>query len=315
MRCSIVVPLYNKEQFVRIAIDSILRQTWQDFEIVVIDDGSKDASAEVVASIGDPRIRLIRQENRGVSRTRNRGIEEAQGELICFLDADDWYDKTFLETIVLMAQRYPDNTFYATNFRAVFEHRPEDWDRDDLPCTECDWVDDFYKRRFLTGGIFHTDSFAVKKFDLMAMQPCFPPGESLGEDQELAFRLVDRLKLMYCPKPLTGYRYEVSGGLRTDSALKTLPPVYSRLEQRARDGLIEQRHRKYAFLLSADARINVARYMLINGRRVSALAELFRAWHGAIKRRWWLTLLMCSFGSAALMEKWDKKRMRQLYAN
>lgn len=315
MLVSIVIPLYNKQQYVRTAIESVLRQTWQNFEVVVIDDGSKDASADIVATYNDPRIRLIRQENRGVSRTRNRGIEEAHGELICFLDADDWYDKNFLATIVSMAQQYPDNTFYATNFRAVFEHRPEDWDRDDQPGTAFEWVNDFYRRRFLTGGIFHTDSFAAKKADLMALQPCFPPGESLGEDQDLAFRLVDRLKLIYCPKPLTGYRYEVSDGLRTSSTLLTLPAVYSRLEQRARSGQLSRQESRFAFLLSADARINLARTLLINRRRSAAVGELLQAWRGAVKRRWWLTLVMCLFGSATLMEKWDKTRMRNLYSN
>ncbi len=92
---SVVIPLYNKEPYIKRAIDSILAQKIQDYEIIVIDDGSTDKSAEVVKSFPDPRIRLIQQENAGVSAARNRGIEEAKAELIAFLDADDEWTPIF----------------------------------------------------------------------------------------------------------------------------------------------------------------------------------------------------------------------------
>jgi len=113
---SIVIPLYNKEATVERAIRSALNQIVQDFEIIVVNDGSTDNSARVVEAIGDHRIRLIHQKNQGVSAARNRGIAEAKYDLIAFLDADDEWLLEFLETIRLMVHRYPDCGLYATRY-------------------------------------------------------------------------------------------------------------------------------------------------------------------------------------------------------
>lgn len=81
---SVVIPLYNKELSIGNTIQSVLDQTCQDFEIIVVNDGSTDNSAAVVEAIEDDRIRLIHQENQGVSAARNRGIEETRGEWVAF---------------------------------------------------------------------------------------------------------------------------------------------------------------------------------------------------------------------------------------
>ena len=86
---SVIIPLYNKSKLVRRAIDSVLRQDYQDFEVVVVDDGSTDDSARYVRSYQDSRIHYIYKENGGVSSARNFGFEKSQGEWIYFLDADD----------------------------------------------------------------------------------------------------------------------------------------------------------------------------------------------------------------------------------
>src|SRR5690348_13396065 len=87
-RVSVVIPSYNSAQYVGAAIESVLVQTVPDVEILVVDDGSKDATREVVARYGD-RARYLYQENAGVAVARNHGIRESSGEWIGFLDADD----------------------------------------------------------------------------------------------------------------------------------------------------------------------------------------------------------------------------------
>ena len=86
---SVIIPLYNKELYIKDTILSVLNQSFSDFEIVVVNDGSKDKSLQVVNDIQDGRIRIINQQNAGVSAARNRGMNEAQGEYLFFLDADD----------------------------------------------------------------------------------------------------------------------------------------------------------------------------------------------------------------------------------
>ena len=86
---SVVIPLYNKEPIIEKSIRSVLSQDYDDFEVVVVNDGSTDRSAEIVKNIDDSRVCLIEQENGGPSKARNTGVRNAKGEWIVFLDADD----------------------------------------------------------------------------------------------------------------------------------------------------------------------------------------------------------------------------------
>jgi glycosyltransferase involved in cell wall biosynthesis len=113
---SIVIPLYNKGRHIARALNSILAQTVQDYEIIVVDDGSTDDGARVVSGFSDDRIHLIRQVNAGVSAARNRGIEAAGAGLIAFLDADDYWGRDHLRTIKRLHDRYPEAGFYTTAY-------------------------------------------------------------------------------------------------------------------------------------------------------------------------------------------------------
>jgi len=113
---SVVIPLYNKEKQIACTLQSVFEQTFQDFEIVIVDDGSTDNSVEEVEKFDDSRIRLIHQTNAGVSAARNRGIEEARGELIAFLDADDEWMPEYLATQYGLYQKYPECNVYACNY-------------------------------------------------------------------------------------------------------------------------------------------------------------------------------------------------------
>ena len=113
---SVIIPLYNKEGSIAQALDSVMAQECQDFEVIVVDDGSTDGGAAVVENYGDPRIRLVRQENAGVSAARNRGIEEARGEYVAFLDADDVWMPGFLSEIEALQREFPQCRAQATNY-------------------------------------------------------------------------------------------------------------------------------------------------------------------------------------------------------
>lgn len=99
---SIIVPIYNAEKYLEQCLDSLIQQSYINIEIICIDDGSKDSSSEVVDKYvrRDKRVKLIRQENAGVSKTRNTGISYAQGEYIMFVDSDDWIDLNTCESVL-----------------------------------------------------------------------------------------------------------------------------------------------------------------------------------------------------------------------
>ena len=106
VRVSVIIPLYNKAPYVRRALDSVAAQTFTDFEVIVVDDGSTDGGAELVAAYGDSRVRLLRQANAGPGAARNRGIAEARGDILAFLDADDVWLPVFLEESMRLLDRY-----------------------------------------------------------------------------------------------------------------------------------------------------------------------------------------------------------------
>ena len=107
-KISIVIPVYNAERYLKRCIDSIWNQTYTDWEILAIDDGSSDNSLEILEEckkyIRD-KITIISQENRGVARTRNRGIEVSRGDYLMFIDNDDYIDRDYLESYIDVIER------------------------------------------------------------------------------------------------------------------------------------------------------------------------------------------------------------------
>lgn len=120
---SVVMPVYNSEKYVSNAIESVLKQTYQHWELIIIDDGSLDQSVEIVEQFAkrDDRIKLlVNTENCGIAKTRNRGIEEAEGQYIAFLDSDDaWYPEKLKTQVSIMLEKNLD--FSCTSYSIVNE--------------------------------------------------------------------------------------------------------------------------------------------------------------------------------------------------
>ena len=125
MKFSVIIPLYNKASYVAKAIGSVLDQTYDDFELIVVDDGSKDDSAEIASRAieGYEKCHLLKQKNAGVSMARNKGVGMSHGEYLCFLDADDWWESMFLEEMEKLIDEFPGAGIYGTNYVIVNETR------------------------------------------------------------------------------------------------------------------------------------------------------------------------------------------------
>ncbi|MGM0440987.1 MAG: glycosyltransferase family 2 protein [Elusimicrobiota bacterium] len=111
---SVVIPTYNRREFLSKAVESVLEQTFKDFELIVVDDGSTDGTERLIKKYPDKRITYLYQENRGVSRARNRGIKEAAGKYIAFLDSDDWWLEEKLEITRKAIEDNPDYGVFHT---------------------------------------------------------------------------------------------------------------------------------------------------------------------------------------------------------
>lgn len=116
---SVIIPLYNKADYLAKTINSVLEQTFRDFELIIINDGSTDNSLLVIEQFSDKRITVINQINSGVSVARNNGVKWAKFEYIAFLDADDWWDSHFLEEMARLIMSYQEAGLYGCSYNRV----------------------------------------------------------------------------------------------------------------------------------------------------------------------------------------------------
>lgn len=222
---SIVIPLYNKASHIARTLESVFSQTYTDYEIVVVDDGSTDGSADIVAEISDPRIRLVRQPNAGVSAARNLGIREARGEFVALLDADDLWNPDYLATQISLTEKYPDCDVFAVGYEFCDEHgHITPTIIRNLPFTGRDGI---------LSNYFHVASTShppICSITIMARKSAFeaiggfPEGVTSGEDLLTWARLAVRNKIAYSKivcstyfTPTTGSTGMVPTDLKTTS--------------------------------------------------------------------------------------------------
>ena len=282
-----------------------------DFEIIVINDGSTDQSSEIVNSISDPRIRLVRQRNAGVSAARNHGIRLAGGDWITFLDADDWQHPEYLATLQKLIAQYSSIDVVATQYKSIpysEELKIETW-----PVTpqtaNVELIDDL-PARWMKGTSFFTGSIAVRSSLLHKLQPCFPEGESFGEDLDLWFRLAELSPIALNTAPLVA-RLWLPDGLSVIHQAVREPPFLLRMTQRAHDGAMPRRLAASTLRLVDEARITLARSAVSAGNRRLAFALLWRSRKSSRWPRWWVTLSMALLVPGTAVHSWQHWRKRR----
>lgn len=271
---SVVMPLYNKAAFVREALLSVLAQTLPASEILVIDDGSTDGSAAEVNTFPEPVIRLITQANAGVSQARNRGIEAATGEYIAFLDADDRYQSGFLAEIARLIEKFPHAGIFCSGYTCFWEDGARiDRCLSSVPSGVASSIRNFY-RCWCKGAFTFTSAIVVRRVLFEDPSLRFPPGEKLGEDQDLWFRIAERWPIAYINKPLVDYRMGVMGSATQANALLDILPCYRRLDERLVNGVVPPHLRRSARRLFASHLLNIAHTHLSLGNLQAARAML-----------------------------------------
>lgn len=212
MRFSVIMPLYNKAQYVAKAIGSVLAQTFTNFELVIVDDGSKDDSLEIAQKCikGYENCRIIRQENAGVSVARNKGVKASQGEYLCFLDADDWWESNFLVEMSRMIDEFSDAGIYGTNYTIVNEAKRKTH-------VANIGVEQGFEKGYINYCQVYaktlsmplwTGAVCMPRYVFEEMQG-FPKGIRLGEDFLLWIRVALKYKVAFLNKPLSYYNQDV----------------------------------------------------------------------------------------------------------
>ena len=212
-RFSVIIPLYNKESYVKRALESVMSQTYKDFELIIVDDGSTDNSAAICEEFFNsftPSFvhSFIRQTNSGVAAARNNGVKASKGEYIAFLDADDWWEPTFLEEMDNLIAKYPDAGLYATNY--IYYKPGKTRVALNLPRGYMN-----YPEAYLLSDMMPVTSITTcmprQVFDEMGG---FSVGIKLGEDFLLWAKTAIHYKVAYCEKALAYYNNDVPASLR-----------------------------------------------------------------------------------------------------
>ena len=228
LKVSVIIPLYNKAPYVRRAFDSVAAQTFADFEVIVVDDGSTDDGPAIARDFGDPRFRLIQQTNAGPGAARNAGVALAKGELIAFLDADDEWLPEYLAESVKLLDEYGSSTASITS--GYFEYP-------DQASTEALW-----RKRGITDGVHRVwpDMSPWQVVSMLAyMSPCTTVVRAevirkwggfhedrcvFGEDAQLWLKVLMNETVAFNLRPLARFHREASGLSKNLNGVRPVEP-------------------------------------------------------------------------------------------
>lgn len=308
-RISVVMPLYNKVAEVERALRSVVEQSLSPCEIIVVDDGSTDGSGAIVERLikecPDAGIRLITQKNSGVSAARNRGIEEAKGDYVALLDADDWWLSGYIAEVCRLMEYYPDADAYATAFDIV--------NGSERVAAPVPTVEGYINpaEEALRGHYPIIPSTATLRKEAVAAVGGFPEGMRIGEDQWLWVSMLKRgAKFCFSTMSLVRYSREASNRsasiYRSEQSDHSIEELYSTeqdatlneyiarialgkaITQSVRGGTEDARRTAKIFAFTRRSRRQLRRLRVLNALPVfirSIVDGIYRAMAWIIKRK------------------------------
>lgn len=292
---SIIIPLHNKQAYIKQTIESVLKQTVENFEVLVIDDGSTDNSANVVASIADPRVRLIKQTNKGVSAARNNGIRRATGKYVCFLDADDTWSNNFLEVVRNLFAEFPNAGLVCPSYQVDYGNRIFHPQWRGVDSRENGLVTDFYEMATAPFWICNSSCIAIKRDVLLNMDYWFPENETVYEDFDLWIRLGTQYPVAHSNTICSTYRRITEKNARTAHTKKV---VYSATYMNTLNSLIKSKDlstkQKMCVHEIIDRRMVPYIFSLLMSNRRNVAKEILKTWHPTKHYKIYRILLNCA---------------------
>lgn len=288
---TVVIPLFNKRDFIRRALDSISKQIVAPEEVIVVDDGSTDGGHELVAAYKGLPIRLVRQENAGVSVARNRGVQEAQSEWVAFLDADDEYLPRALHNLCDARDRHPDaSVVFGRSISGAPAHNFF-MSQDSLML-----VPDYFA--YLLGrGAYeaHTSSIMVRKSAIEEVG-LFPPGVRIGEDTDTWMRLGCLFSFVRVDIPISVYHIE-DGDSAWEAQRGADPYWYQTYTHWRNAGRIPSHRLDTAAKYFEFSKLQKVMFLSLNNQRLDAFRKLFThvRWAAAPKMMLAKTMLIALF--------------------
>ena len=270
---SVIIPVYNGAKFIDKAIESVFSQSLADWELIIVDDGSRDETPQVLEKYrGHEKIRILSQENQGVSAARNHGVQASKGEYIAFLDADDLWHNNHLETMRALIEKYPDAGFYGTFTRtelvngdvieecSYFKGRQEVYTQD--------FFEEYNRDKSAKMFTVITSCLRREAFDRAGG---FPVGCRIGEDLELSLVAAAYYPVALSAKATATYKKENSTATRN----RSFDPdwgFFDRAEALCRDNSIAAQKRENLKKLMQWFSMRRCRHYILAGERKKAVA-------------------------------------------
>lgn len=212
---TVIIPLYNKENFIQKTIESVLNQSFDDFEILIIEDCSTDNSKKKVLDIQSDKVKLIQHsQNKGLSASRNTGIQNAKSDYIAFLDADDVWKDNYLETIFSLIRKYPEARLFATNYAEIYNDKTTIINNQKLLKFGTDFIVSNFFELNLGKPIYIPSSLCVAK-EVFEKVGFFDEKITYTEDVDFNIRTNTSFTLAYSPKALVDYSMFIENQMST----------------------------------------------------------------------------------------------------
>ena len=232
MHFSVVIPLYNKQNSITATLRSVLAQTYTNYEIIVVDDGSMDDSANVAEAVlqasrlSPLAFRLIRKPNGGVCSARNRGIQEAKYDYIALLDGDDLWDEHYLEEQVKLIQDFTEAKMWGINFAEMSNGELIRKLPTGLPEGYRGYVENYFQIPGRISDLYCSSSVVVKKeaFDRIGY---FDERIKYAEDSDMWFRIIATYPVAFYDRYMAFYQYDAENrAMNRTRLLRCFLPYY-----------------------------------------------------------------------------------------
>ncbi|MBT8325048.1 MAG: glycosyltransferase family 2 protein [Winogradskyella sp.] len=216
---SVIIPLYNKAPYISETVSSVLSQSLENYELIIIDDGSTDDSVEKVKQFNDDRIKIYQQNNKGVAAARNKGVDLAKAEYIAFLDADDYWDSTHLETLKTSITKFPDAGLFCNNYKINYNGTFATASKINVNTIKPILIEDYFKASKYD-SLAWTSAVAIPKLVFLNIGG-FNSDLKTGEDLDLWIRLALNYKVVFNPKSTMIYNKHVENSLSKNNLVES----------------------------------------------------------------------------------------------
>lgn len=208
---SVVIPLFNKKNYIQATLKSVLEQSFTDFEIIIIDDGSTDDSLAKVKALNSEKIKLFQQNNLGASVARNNAIEKANGKFIALLDADDYWYQDHLQDLKALIDQFPDAGLFCTGYEIVLSENLTQNAVHLLPTNQNQIVDNYFKSSLINPVAWTSASCFSKDFFYKIGE--FDADLRTGQDIDFFIRSGLKVQIAFTPRITMRYHKKSENNL------------------------------------------------------------------------------------------------------